>query len=631
MGIDSNKNMNKKVQDFSKFLPKKNNNQLSNFKVQKCNKENKYNMNNILKNNQHVKQLNSKTNGKICNQNIIAQTCSLLENSESDIQITDYEEDNPVSKNGNLRNEKQNNQMNKYQNHKRTSTLVQHDSYICEDKIVQQKFNQNLDYKGKKINFLELDFNTRMHLDLISSLDISDNNFSNFPEQILQLNNLKSLRLDSNKISFLPKQLCELQDLKLLSVFDNNISFLPENIEKLQSLEVLNIARNKLDPFPRQICQLKKLKTLYVFGNEFQFIPNEFQNLSNLKEFSLAWFRHCQPPINAFCQDQIIFSKYPQKSYQIADLLVKLPQLDFNLKNYEGWTPLHIAVQYNQLSAIKWALTKKFIFDFEAKGGKEDLTILQLACIYKRADIIQLLGDKNNISQSCVLELNNQNLSCSQFTQQTPIINKLIRKMEKNYLKNKIDQQIQYNVNEKQDLVLNLNNYQGQFSQQPDIFPKQNINEINIKESTNFKQKIQQNESFFSALRKNNSSKKVDNNLSQQNLLSFRDFEKKINQMVSDKKQQKNRSNQKYINENQLSLQRNSYNNIIDKKQMVQFFDVHQEEQQNLINNGAEQSDSSMEMSIIEQESSTAQPQQQICSLQNLKNKSLTHRPQQIE
>lgn len=77
-----------------------------------------------------------------------------------------------------------------------------------------------------------------------------------------------------------------------------------------------------------------------------------------------------------------------REATQIAELLLSLPEIDVNVKNKEGWTPLHLAVIRGQTDAIKWALKNQNKFDFTMKGGENYSTILQLASNLNMFEIV---------------------------------------------------------------------------------------------------------------------------------------------------------------------------------------------------------------------------------------------------
>lgn len=81
-----------------------------------------------------------------------------------------------------------------------------------------------------------------------------------------------------------------------------------------------------------------------------------------------------------------VFSKNESKYKAIAECLV-MSGAKPNAKNYEQWTPIHIAARKGQIEGIKWAkITNNIlnemgleIFDFNIAGGTQRWTPLHLA------------------------------------------------------------------------------------------------------------------------------------------------------------------------------------------------------------------------------------------------------------
>ncbi|MCP4438309.1 MAG: leucine-rich repeat domain-containing protein, partial [Aureispira sp.] len=127
------------------------------------------------------------------------------------------------------------------------------------------------------------------NLEALEYLDLSKNELSTVPKELLQLPKLKELKLahnpirllppslikkmgslevlnlNENKLTKLPAAIGELFNLRSLGLLNNNIKKLPLALIKLEQLEELNLLKNNyLQPFPKVLIKLKQLKKLYL-------------------------------------------------------------------------------------------------------------------------------------------------------------------------------------------------------------------------------------------------------------------------------------------------------------------------------------------------------------------------------
>jgi small GTP-binding protein len=119
--------------------------------------------------------------------------------------------------------------------------------------------------------------------DEVTELDLSNNQISSLPPEIVQLTNLQSLNIFRNQISSLPPEIVQLTNLQFLNISFNQISSLPREIGQLTNLQSLNISRNQISSLPREIGQLTNLQSLYISGNQFSSLPREIGQLTNLQ------------------------------------------------------------------------------------------------------------------------------------------------------------------------------------------------------------------------------------------------------------------------------------------------------------------------------------------------------------
>lgn len=132
----------------------------------------------------------------------------------------------------------------------------------------------------------------------LTEIDISHNQFIEFPMELTRFTNLKSIKLDFNMIRAIPGAISQIKNLEVLSLSHNVLQDLPLQLGQLQRLKQLNLGNNQLEKFDDTILSLTSLEILYVYNNAFVSFPTAFTRLVNLKEFGLEWFKYANPPIS---------------------------------------------------------------------------------------------------------------------------------------------------------------------------------------------------------------------------------------------------------------------------------------------------------------------------------------------
>lgn len=123
----------------------------------------------------------------------------------------------------------------------------------------------------------------------VYKLDLRNNGFTSFPEDVFKLENLEVLILDSNNISTVPKEIGSLKHLQLLSLSYNGLESLPDEISECDELWSLYLDHNKLKSLPEKFFLLKKLGKLGLKKNELTTLPPDIRLLQELYVLDCAY------------------------------------------------------------------------------------------------------------------------------------------------------------------------------------------------------------------------------------------------------------------------------------------------------------------------------------------------------
>lgn len=146
-----------------------------------------------------------------------------------------------------------------------------------------------LDFPCEITKFYEIDFPDEKWWESfpLTKLDLSNNEISIIPNNILNLKDLILFRMINNKIKELPNELFELKNLKSLDVSSNKINSIQKNIINCSSLVEINFLNNQIKEFPSIINKLENLEIINLAKNELEIFPN-FSGLYKLKKLDLS-------------------------------------------------------------------------------------------------------------------------------------------------------------------------------------------------------------------------------------------------------------------------------------------------------------------------------------------------------
>ena len=191
------------------------------------------------------------------------------------------------------------------------------------------------------------------NLKALTSLNLSNNQLSSFPNQILELEQLQDLSLSRNLISTLPENIDNLTELTSLDLSIADISDLPGSISNLKSLTSLNLDGNSLG-YSREgvldrIGTLKSLTRLYLSRNLLEgSVLDSIENLTSLTHLDLRENRFSGPipayigNLTALQELDISFNRLSGPIPSEIGSLRNLEQLKLYYNNLSGAIPPEI-------------------------------------------------------------------------------------------------------------------------------------------------------------------------------------------------------------------------------------------------------------------------------------------------
>ncbi|KAL7316106.1 hypothetical protein PS15m_005244 [Mucor circinelloides] len=131
----------------------------------------------------------------------------------------------------------------------------------------------------------------------LTELSLRENNFSQFPTEILVLKNLTSLSLANNQLEAIHKDvLSQLPNLQWLNLAHNQLTELPVDIVCCHHLRGLDLESNNFSSFPSIIFYLTRLEVLMFQKNKVKFIPPNYNFPPTLHTLNLAFNALTQVP-----------------------------------------------------------------------------------------------------------------------------------------------------------------------------------------------------------------------------------------------------------------------------------------------------------------------------------------------
>lgn len=166
-------------------------------------------------------------------------------------------------------------------------------------------------------------------------INLSGNQFKQFPYQLLELRDVQEIYLGSNQIEVMPRNYENLMKLEILYLGGNDIKKIPDELAQLTSLTSLNLSDNSLTILPAKLAHLKKLRTLALHGNKLTTLPVELVKI-NLQEISLR----NNPLVHRFAKE---FTYEVPSLLELSARCIKTNKIRIS----ENYLPSHLAKYLN--------------------------------------------------------------------------------------------------------------------------------------------------------------------------------------------------------------------------------------------------------------------------------------------
>lgn len=188
-------------------------------------------------------------------------------------------------------------------------------------------------------NLTELPLEILELADTLEILDLSNNQLSSLPDELIQLTKLKIIFASNNNFEHLPEVLGKLpmlemvgfksnriskvsanalpKQLRWLILTDNQIETLPEALGERPRLQKLALAGNKLTHLPQSMSQCLNLALVRISANQLTECPEQLLSLPKL-----AWFAFAGNPFS--------------KNTKASDSVATLPSSSFTLQEQLG-------------------------------------------------------------------------------------------------------------------------------------------------------------------------------------------------------------------------------------------------------------------------------------------------------
>ncbi|MGI9027505.1 MAG: leucine-rich repeat domain-containing protein [Candidatus Saccharimonadales bacterium] len=101
----------------------------------------------------------------------------------------------------------------------------------------------------------------------------------------------KTVDLSGQQLTAIPEDVLQQTDITSLNLSNNQLTSLPAEISQFKNLTTLNVENNRLETLPPEIGQLTKLKSADFGNNRLQSLPSELGDLVQIRQLNLSGYK----------------------------------------------------------------------------------------------------------------------------------------------------------------------------------------------------------------------------------------------------------------------------------------------------------------------------------------------------
>ncbi|WP_405566877.1 leucine-rich repeat-containing protein kinase family protein [Polaribacter sp. Asnod6-C07] len=242
--------------------------------------------------------------------------------------------------------------------------------------------------------------------DSLEILDLSDNNLSELPKDIIILKKLKIVFFENNKFTEFPSVLAQLPLLSMIGFKSNQIHTVPENAFP-PLLRWLILTNNRIKKLPKSMGDCQFLQKFPVAGNLIEELPKEMANCKNLELLRISSNKLTSIPDWLFQLPKlswVAFGGNPMtNSIEVESTIKSYAWHDFKIKELLGQGASGMISKANWISENKEVAVKVFKGSVTSDGLPEDEMKASIAA-GNHKNLIPILGkikehpeDKNGL------------------------------------------------------------------------------------------------------------------------------------------------------------------------------------------------------------------------------------------
>ncbi|XP_065906016.1 leucine-rich repeat-containing protein 40-like isoform X2 [Dysidea avara] len=123
-------------------------------------------------------------------------------------------------------------------------------------------------YSGKKSASIDDQFWEHPNAPSVTTIDVSRNQLTSFPEKLLMFTCVSELQLSFNKLTLIPEEISHLVHLTSLDLRSNQLTDLPNGLASCHKLREICLSMNRLKALPRVLYSINSLENVFASDNQ---------------------------------------------------------------------------------------------------------------------------------------------------------------------------------------------------------------------------------------------------------------------------------------------------------------------------------------------------------------------------